>query len=202
MIKILKKLIRSLLLGNKKPEQVYPFTNHNPKYAKFSIGDYTYGDPIIDDFDEKLTIGKYCSIARGVTFVLGGEHNTNWATTYPFNTIFLEKNHIKGHPLSKGPILVGNDVWLGTDAIVLSGVSIGDGAVVAARSVVTKNIPPYAIVGGNPAKILKFRFDDASIEKLLKLKWWEMPHNQVLNYADLLMSSNIDEVINKLGNNE
>lgn len=192
MFPYLKNKFKSKINKNLPPQQLYPFTNNNPKYQKYKIGDFTYGDPIIDDFGESLTIGKYCSIARGVNIILGGEHNTKWATTYPFNTIFESKKHIKGHPVSKGPIIIGNDVWIGTEALILSGVKIGDGAVIAARSLVTKNVPPYSIVAGNPAKIIKYRFNEETIEKLLQLKWWNWPNEKVIENAEQLMSSKID----------
>lgn len=192
MLKYLKNKIKSKININPNSNQLYPFTNQNTKYQKYKIGDFTYGDPIIDDFGEDLTIGKYCSIARGVTIILGGEHNTHWVTTYPFNTIFESKKHIKDHPVSKGPIIIGNDVWIGTEAIILSGVNIGDGAVVAARSLVSKDVPPYSIVAGNPAKIIRYRFDEVTIENLHRLKWWDWPNEKVIDNAELLMSSKID----------
>lgn len=196
MVNKFKAIIKKLL-GLSSPEQVYLFTNQNPKYTKYNIGDYTYGEPNIDDFGSKLVIGKFCSIARGVTIVLGGEHNTHWISTYPFSAIFQNKKHIEGHPASKGDIVIGNDVWIGTEAIILSGVHLGDGAVVAARSVVTKDVPPYAIVGGNPAKVIKYRFDETSIKLLLEKKWWSKPIQEILNDADQLMSPQVPTYIKK-----
>lgn len=192
LVSILKKIL------HRPPTSVsYTFTNQHPKYKKYVIGDYTYGEPIIDDFGSQLTIGKFCSIARGVTIILGGEHNTHWASTYPFNVLFETQKHIQGHPATKGDILIGNDVWIGTEAIILSGVTIGDGAVVAARSVVAKNVAPYSIVGGNPAKEIKKRFDENTIHRLLAYKWWNAPIQDILDSADCLMSSDVERLLSK-----
>lgn len=169
-------------------EEYYFFMADNPKYKAYQIGEYTYGEPIIEDFGSKLSIGKFCSIARGVTILLGGEHNVFWNSTYPFNEVFEEHKGIKGHPASKGDTEIGNDVWIGTEAIILSGVKIGDGAVIAARSVVVKDVAAYAIVGGNPAKEIKKRFDSDKIEQLQELQWWNWPIAKIKENAALLMS--------------
>lgn len=137
------------------------------------VEDYTYGDFNVYSWDNntKLKIGKFCSIAKGVKFLLGGEHRTDFITTYPFNALLENFNYIEGHPHTKGDIYVGNDVWIGSDAKILSGVKIHDGAVIGANSLVTKDVPAYAIVAGNPAKIIKYRFNDEVIEKLLVIRW-------------------------------
>lgn len=159
-----------------------------------SIGDYTYGSPQVHSWDDstKLTIGKFCSIAEGVTFLLGGEHRLDWVTTFPFN-VFHEAwpsaKDFKGHPQTKGDILVGNDVWIGKDSMILSGVQIGDGAVIAAGSLITSEVQPYSIVGGNPAKLIRKRFSDEDIEKLLQLKWWNWPHEKIERNIGNLLSS-------------
>ena len=115
-----------------------------------TIGDYTYGILNIKAWDTSTTIkiGKFCSIAQGVTILAGGEHQSNWVTTYPFNALLQTFSHIQGRPKTKGDINIENDVWLATDVKVLSGVNIGDGAIIAVGSVVTKDIPPYAVGGG------------------------------------------------------
>jgi len=169
-------------------EKYYFFMADNPKYKTYRIGAFTYGEPIIEDFGAKLKIGKFCSIARGTTIILGGEHNVYWNSTYPFNEVFEENKAIKGHPASKGDTEIGNDVWIGTEAIILSGVKIGDGAVIAARSVVVKDVLAYSIVGGNPAKEIKKRFDLAKIEHLQKLEWWNWPISKIKANAAILMS--------------
>lgn len=112
-------------------------------------------------------------IREEVVFLLGGEHRADWITTYPFNALFGEGAHITGHPSSKGDIVVGNDVWIGYQSCILSGVTIGNGAIIGAKSVVTKDVPPYAIVAGNPAKFIRYRFPQETIDKLEHLAWWD-----------------------------
>lgn len=120
-----------------------------------------------------VTIGNYCSIADRVVFIAGGEHDKDWVSTYPFIERLKLENLVKfKKPRFKGNISIGNDVWIGHGATILSGVSIGDGAVVGAMSVVTKDVPPYAIVVGSPAKVIKYRFTESQIEKLMKIQWW------------------------------
>lgn len=147
-----------------------------------SIGRYSYG------FEKKnvyqwgegasLIIGSFCSIAGGGSIFLGGNHRSDWITTYPFGHIFREElgvSRIQGHPQTSGDVIIGNDVWLGAQCVIMSGVTIGDGAVVAANAHVVKDVPPYAIVGGNPAKVIKFRFEREVIDNLLRLRWWDLP---------------------------
>lgn len=164
-----------------------------------SYGEYSYGRPAIYSWGEgaKYKIGKYCSIAAGVQFFLGGNHRVDWITTYPFNVLFPEGAHISGHPATKGNIIVGNDVWIAANAVVMSGVKIGDGAVIGAYSVVTKDVPPYAMVAGNPASVKKYRFDKETIQALLKLKWWDWPVKKVKQNLNLLCSGNVKEFITK-----
>ena len=133
------------------------YENYSPNVK---VGDYTYGlfDPKEFEDGTKLTIGKFCSIAENVTFIMGGEHRADFASTYPFNVLVKNFNYIKGHPRSKGDITVGNDVWIGFNSKILSGVTIGDGAIVGANSLVVKDIEPYAIYAGNPAKFIRYRF--------------------------------------------
>jgi acetyltransferase-like isoleucine patch superfamily enzyme len=159
-----------------------------------SIGDFSYGNPVVYSWDEgtHLSVGKFCSIAEGVVFLLGGEHRTDWVTTYPFNVLHKDwptAQRIYGHPATKGDIVVGNDVWIGQRAIILSGVKIGDGSVVAAGSVVTQDVEPYSIVGGNPARLIRWRFEPTEREVLLKLKWWEWPDDVIAKNIVFLMDS-------------
>lgn len=170
---------------------------NNPAYE---IGDYTYGKPKIYDWNEGTTlkIGKYCSIADGVTILLGGNHRADWITTYPFPALveyWPEANGIEGHPQSKGDVVIGNDVWIGFGATILSGVNIGDGAIIAAKALVTKDVPPYAIVGGSPAKVIKSRFTKKEIKKLLKTKWWDWSHDKISENVQSLCSNNIDDIV-------
>jgi len=181
-------LISLTKLGNKEIRLEYL-----KRIGIVSIGDYTYGKPIVFAWDEKtkLRIGKYCSIAEEVTFILGGNHNVNWVSTYPFSE-FGKKwpgaSGIKGHPSTRGDINVGNDVWIGHGALILSGVKIGDGAVIGAASVVSRDVSPYSIVVGNPAKEIKLRFSHEEIEKLLKIKWWDWPEEALTKNINSLCS--------------
>ncbi len=173
------------------------FTREHPRYAKYQIGEYTYGFPQVFDWNEGTTlrIGKYCSMAKGVRIFLGGGHRIDWVTTFPFMAFFEEAKGYGGHPISKGDVVIGNDVWIGADAMILSGVTVGDGAVIGAGSVVTKSVPPYAAVAGNPARVIKMRFSPEQIERLLQIRWWDWPREHVVAALPLLLSSQIDEFI-------
>jgi len=141
-----------------------------------------------------LIIGSFCSIAPDVQILLGGEHKTKWVTTYPFS-IFRNIEEITGHPATKGDVNIGNDVWIGMESLILSGVNIGDGAIVGARTVVTKDIPPYAIVAGNPARVIRKRFDDEIINQLLQIKWWDWDDDKIEKFIPLLLNENIANFI-------
>lgn len=137
--------------------------------TKIIAGKKSYGEINVIDWslaDTKLYIGSYCSIAPGVQFLLGGEHTLKSVSTYPFKVKVFGETREAG---SKGDIVVKDDVWLGTNAIICSGVTIGQGAVIAAGAVVTKDVEPYSVVGGNPAKIIKYRFEEALRKKLLEI---------------------------------
>jgi chloramphenicol O-acetyltransferase type B len=144
-------------------------------------------------------MGAYCSTGPGVQIFLGGEHRVDWLTTYPFSEFWEAAKTIKGHPYTKGDVNIGNDVWIGAEAIILSGVTIGDGAVIGARAVVAKDIPPYAIAVGNPARIIRQRFDEKTIEKLLEIKWWNWDDAQIEKFLPILLSQDFGaflEVVN------
>jgi acetyltransferase-like isoleucine patch superfamily enzyme len=168
---------------------------------QFAIGDHTYGKPRVISWDEgtTLTIGKYCSIGSNVTIFLGSEHRTDWISTYPFPFLWEDARGIKGHPATKGDVVIGNDVWIGYGTTILSGVEIGDGAAIGAGSVVIKSIPPYAITAGNPTRVIRYRFDEETIERLLKIKWWDWPDHQVRENVKLICSSSIEEFIKEFG---
>jgi acetyltransferase-like isoleucine patch superfamily enzyme len=166
----------------------------NPKYAAYDIGEWTYGRPNILRWSDGATlrIGKFCSVAENVTIVLVADHRTDWITTYPFTALFSEAEQIPGHPTTKGDVVIGNDVWIGEGAYILSGVVIGDGAVIAAQSVVTKSVEPYAIVGGNPARHIRFRFSEAERTDLCRIAWWNWPLPRIREAWPLLLSGEIE----------
>jgi acetyltransferase-like isoleucine patch superfamily enzyme len=172
----------------------------NPELSKYEIGKFSYGDrsPVVLNFgglNSILKIGNFCSIATGVTIMLGGEHHAEWITTYPFNLV-LENVHCQNpNPYTKGDVIIGNDVWIGRKTLILSGVTIGDGAIVGARSVVTKDVAPYSIVAGNPAKLIRKRFDEKTIEKLLEIKWWNWDLEKIKKNLPLLLSNNIEQFL-------
>lgn len=183
----------------KHPETIN-FTKTDPAYNKHSIGKLTYGSPYVIDGElggkcGELRIGKFCSIAHGVTIMLNGEHRIDWITTYPFSQIFQKYKSLTSSATTKGNVTIGNDVWIGLNTFILSGVTIGDGAVIGANSVVTKDVEPYAIVAGNPARLIRKRFDQETIDKLLRLKWWDWDTKRIEANLPLLLSNEIDTFI-------
>ena len=159
-----------------------------------SVGRHSYGTPNVYVWDDKtrLTIGKFCSIAEGVTFLLGGEHRMDWITTYPFSAMsnkWVDAELILGHPATKGDIIIENDVWVGHGALIVSGVHIGNGAVIGAGSVVYKNVEDYAIVAGNPARFIGYRFDQKSRNDLKEMSWWDWPDEEISKNLQKLMSA-------------
>lgn len=200
LIKTLKKLNSRL-----KRHKIYKKYGLTTKYyfsnSNYDIGDYTYGIPNVRQYDNtaKLTIGKYCSIAEDVTIVLGGNHiikNVSCFSFYETKEYIEEwKNCNIPRSRSHGNVTIGNDVWIGKQALLLSGANIGDGAVVGAGAVIAGKIPPYSIVVGNPAKIIGYRFTPPQCEKLLIIKWWEWPEHKIKENLSLICSTNIDDFI-------
>lgn len=194
------------------PNKVYPLPNYknlcflnnlisNPNII---VGDYTYYDDFeevsnfeknvkyhFDFIGDKLIIGKFCMIASGVTFIMnGGNHLTEATSAYPF-AIFggAWQDAMKGKTYpTKGDTIIGNDVWIGHDATIMPGVHIGDGAIIATKAVVTKDVAPYTIVGGNPAIPIKKRFSEVTISKLLQLKWWNWEIEKITQNIEKLTS--------------
>ena len=178
------------------------------------IGDYTmYNDFVNDprDFEknnvlyhypingDKLKVGKFCSIACGAKFLFtSANHTMHSISTYPFPIFFekwgLDVTNITSAWDNKGDIVIGNDVWIGYEAVVLSGVTIGDGAIIGTRAVVKKDVPPYTIVGGIPAKPIRKRFSDEVISKLLELQWWNWPENRIKENIDAIQSGRIKDL--------
>ncbi|MCB2358258.1 CatB-related O-acetyltransferase [Clostridium estertheticum] len=202
--------------------KIYPRSNDNQTiYLKnvitrdnIKVGDYTiYNDFNNDprDFEEnnvlyqyavnndKLIIGKFCSIACKAKFLMtSGNHTMKSLSNYTF-PIFYEEwdlpvSHITDAWDNKGDIEIGNDVWIGYDAIIMSGVKIGDGAIIGTRAVVTKDVPPYTIVGGVPAKVINKRHDDKTISKLLEIKWWNWTYEKIQANIKYIQSGNIDKL--------
>lgn len=164
---------------------------------KIHVDKGTYGDIraiSYSKYDCNLFIGKYCSIAKNTTFLLGGEHNYKTLSSFPFKKIYSNTDEA----FSKGDIIVDDDVWIGYGATILSGVHIGQGAIIGACSVITKDVPPYAIVGGNPAKIIKYRFSNEIIEKLMKIDFNKINVNNKENlnllYKEITVK-NIDKIV-------
>lgn len=164
---------------------------------KVKVGKQTYGQLNIEMYEDDyghISIGNYCSIANNTYFICGGEHDLQKLSSFPFS-FFYER---KRDSISKGPILIDDDVWIGFSSIILSGVHIGQGAVVAAGSVVTKDVPPYAIVGGNPAKVIRFRFDNEIIKSLCQIDFSKISKETYMNYK-YLFEKKIDlEIANEL----
>ena len=180
-----------------------------------TVGDHTtYDDFVRDPRDfqrnnvlyhypecnrDRLIIGKYCSIACGAAFLFNAaNHALGSLSTYPFPIFFEEWGTDAGAVAdawdNRGDIVVGNDVWIGYEAVVMAGVTIGDGAIVASRAVVTRDVPPYAIVGGVPAKVIKYRFDPATVESLLAIKWWEWPAETIRRALPLIRGGKAEEL--------
>ena len=171
-------------------------------YPDFTIGSHCYGLPLIkhQHQDAILKVGSYCSFAKNVQIFLGGNHRIDWVTTYRFPVSFQQAKHIKNSATTKGDVIIGNDVWLSENCTILSGVTIGHGAVIANGAIVTKDVAPYSIVGGNPAKHIKWRFDEPTREVLLKSAWWDWPDDELLSVVDMLCSDDLTQFI-KYSNN-
>ncbi|OVZ89740.1 chloramphenicol acetyltransferase [Yersinia frederiksenii] len=198
--------------SNTHPMKGFPqvcFIKNTVTNPNIIVGDFTYYDdpensenfernvlyhfPFIGD---KLIIGKFCAIAKGVQFIMNGaNHKLSGFSTYPFY-IFgngWEKAAPQAGDLPyKGDTIIGNDVWIGYQALIMPGVKIGNGAIISSRSVVTSDVPAYAVVGGNPAKVIKKRFTDETIASLEKLAWWDWPVEKITQNLTAIMSSNLE----------
>lgn len=165
-------------------------------------GSYTYGQGniriITNAPNTKVKLGKFCSIATEIKAYLGGNHRVDWITTFPFGhtaTDTFNVGNITGHPATNGDIIIGNDVWLGTGVTIMSGVTIGDGAVIAAHSHVVKDIEPYTLAGGNPARPIKLRFEQRIVDALMELKWWDLEVDVIKTIVpDLCLEPNYDKL--------
>lgn len=167
------------------------------RYPHYQFGTGSYGMPVVHDWREgsSLHIGAYTSISDDVHIFLGGHHRTDWISTYPFPAFLDEARHIADFGGTHGDVVIGNDVWIASGATILSGVHVGDGAVVAARAVVSRDVPPYAIVAGNPARIVNWRFDEVTRAALLQVEWWTWPESEIRQNVSLLCSPDVAELI-------
>lgn len=198
--------------------EVYPLKNYNRlvflkniiKNPNIIVGDYTYYDDFenpenfeknvkyhFDFIGDKLIIGKFCMIASDVKFIMNGaNHMHNSLSAYPF-AIFGNgwENAMEGKSYpNKGDIVIGNDVWIGYNCTIMAGVNIGDGSIIATNTVLTKDVPPYSIIGGNPGELIKKRFSDDIIEKLLQIKWWDWDAEKITENVKHLTSLNINSL--------
>lgn len=206
---MIKKILKALFFPDKfstewRKRNLHNFTTSAThfKMDAVQVGKGTYGNlyVVTRDYQKvKLSIGNYCSIGGGVKFLLSGNHQYDIISTYPYELLFLNSNEA-GIAVAKGDIVLGDDVWIGENAIICSGVTIGQGAIVAAGAIVTKNVAPYAIVGGNPAKIIKFRFSENIRKKIVQISIEDIFEKARKNkkYSvlhSILNDDNIDEII-------
>lgn len=203
-------------------KQIYPRTGdketiylkHVITNPNITVGDFTMYNDFVNDptlFEnnnvlyhypinhDKLQIGKFCSIACGAKFLFNSaNHTLSSLSTYPFPLFFeewgLEKKDVTNAWDNKGDIVIGNDVWIGYEAVVLTGVTIGDGAIIGTRAVVTKNVPPYTIVGGVPAKLIKKRFSEETISALLVIQWWNWSKERIARNIGAIQCGNIEQL--------
>ncbi|MEI8653019.1 Vat family streptogramin A O-acetyltransferase [Pseudoalteromonas sp. Hal273] len=203
--------------NNPSPMEGFPqvgFLKNFITSANIEVGDYTYYDDpggpenfeknVLYHFDfigDRLIIGKFCAIAKDVTFIMNGaNHQTSGFSTYPF-FIFgngWEKSAPKSNDLPfKGNTEIGHDVWIGYNATIMPGIKIGSGAIIACKSVVTCDVPAYSVVGGNPAKVIKNRFDDKTINTLLDIAWWDWSNEKITAHLGAITQNDLD-VLSKI----
>ncbi|MCP5362976.1 MAG: CatB-related O-acetyltransferase [Rickettsiaceae bacterium] len=196
------------------PDVVYPIENWyrtcflkniitNPQII---VGDYTYYDDtedvynfeknvlyLFDFIGDKLIIGKFCQIASGVRFIMNGaNHAMGGISTYPFEVFGKSWSNTLSNDLNKGDTVIGNDVWIGNSATIMPGIKIGHGAIIGTNTLVTKDVAPYTIVGGNPGKLIRNRFDQQTIDFLLELAWWDWPIERITKHVKDIASGNLE----------
>ncbi len=192
------------------PNTLYPisgvertvFLKNILDHPQVSVGDYTYYDDPLDvhNFErnilylfefmqDKLVIGKFCQIATGVRFIMNGSnHPMKGFSTYPFKVFGGAWADTPMQVVSKGDTVIGNDVWIGNGATIMQGITIGDGAIIGTNSLVTRDVEPYSIVGGNPAKLIRQRFDEETVTMLRTLSWWDWSPDKIAQHFELLNS--------------
>jgi Acetyltransferase (isoleucine patch superfamily) len=211
---------KGVAMNGPSPDEAHPmagfpqmcFIKNTVRNPQIAIGDYTYYDDPenSEDFErnvlylypfigDRLIIGKFCALARDVVFIMNGaNHKLSGLSTYPFQIFGNGWERVMPGldelPM-KGDTVVGNDVWLGYRAMVMPGVHIGSGAIVAAGSVVVSDVPPYAVVGGNPAKVIKTRFDAATVERLLAIAWWDWPVETITRNLESIVGGDVDRLV-------
>jgi acetyltransferase-like isoleucine patch superfamily enzyme len=163
------------------------------RYPGYAIGLGSYGIPVVHDWNEGTTlrIGAYCSIADDVHILLGGQHRIDWVSSYPFASYLPDAAHITGSGGTRGDVEIGSDVWLCSGATILSGVTIGHGAVVACGALVSRDVAPYSVVAGNPARHVRWRFDEDTRKALLETAWWEWPESEIRAIVGSLCSDDL-----------
>lgn len=192
VVRNLRKALRNAMLG-----EGYAELKRLQKIGRVTYGAETYGYPEVIAFEygnEALHAGAYCSLNG--TFILGGMHGVDRVTTYPHRINWkMEGAGQDGIPIPTGDTIVGSDVWTCAGALILPGIKLGDGVIVGAGAVVAKDVPPYAIVAGNPARIVRYRFDEEQIAALLEIRWWDWPKDKVREAVPLLAADNVDAFI-------
>lgn len=197
---------------NKHPMDGFPqvcFIKNTVKSPNIIVGDYTYYDDPEDSenfernvlyhfpfIGDKLIIGKFCAIARGAKFIMNGaNHKLSGISTYPFQIFgngWAKVTPVSGDLPYKGDTVIGHDVWIGYDALIMPGVTIGNGAIVSSRSVVVSDVPAYTVVGGNPAKPIKHRFDPDTVVTLEEIAWWDWPIDKITRHLELIVAGDVD----------
>lgn len=198
------------------PDTLYPIKNVTRTVflkniinsPQIQVGDYTYYDDpqdihnfernvlyLFEFMQDKLIIGKFCQIATGVRFIMNGSnHAMDGISTYPFKVFGDAWSETAMNAVSKGDTVIGNDVWIGNSVTIMQGITIGDGAIIGTNSLVTKDVEPYTIVGGNPAKVIRKRFDADTIQFLLKLRWWDWNVEQITQHLKWITEGSIEEL--------
>jgi virginiamycin A acetyltransferase len=196
------------------PDTLYPiegvtrtcFLKNIIKSPQIIVGDYTYYDDPEDIYNfeknvlylfefmrDKLIIGKFCQIATGVRFIMNGaNHAMDGISTYPFKVFGKAWSEVPMNVVSKGDTVIGNDVWLGNSVTIMQGIKIGNGAIIGTNALVTKDVEPFTIVGGNPAKVIRKRYDDKTITFLQQLAWWDWPIEKITQHLDAITTGNLE----------